>query len=389
MPRSLLIAIALLALAAPLRAQMDSSEVMDRYDAMYGKPIDVSLQDLVLNPEQYDSRAVRTKGRLERSFENNDTYTLRDLNASAIIAPMQGLKANFDQDSRSWLAQTIEITGVVNRTMSSGSPVVISFWRYVGPEQHNPKDKPLKATEISLESLMSQPGKHDGETVRVTGQFRGRNLYGDLPSRSERDSRTGSPDDLYAVWISGRKPKGAGWSLDAGLKRDTGKWIEVVGRPTTVGGVTYLHALEITMTHPPSANAQAAPPPPPPERPKIAPVVVFALPLDGDSEVARDSRFVVQFSKDMDEATFAGHVVLRYAGPVLPGDRPFDGAKLSYDEGRRALTVDPGDVLRPGRQIELILLPGIIDIDGLPLIGRKGRVAANDVVDVLHYLVGI
>jgi hypothetical protein len=121
----------------------------------------------------------------------------------------------------------------------------------------------------------------------------------------------------------------------------------------------------------------------------MAPVVVFALPLDGDSEVARDSRFVVQFSKDMDEATFAGHVLLRYAGPVLPGDRPFDGARLTYDEGRRALTVDPGDVLRPGRQVELILLPGIVDIEGLPLRGRKGPVADNDVVDVLRYLVGI
>ena len=35
-----------------------------------------------------------------------------------------------------------------------------------------------------------------------------------------------------------------------------------------------------------------------------------------------DSRFVVQFSKDMDENTFDGHVVLRYTGPVLPGIAP-------------------------------------------------------------------
>ena len=66
----------------------------------------------------------------------------------------------------------------------------------------------------------------------------------------------------------------------------------------------------------------------------------------------------MQFSKDMDESTFAGHVLLRYTGPVLPGDRAFDGLKLTYDRGRRALTVDPGDVLRPRRQVELILLPG-------------------------------
>jgi hypothetical protein len=391
--RRTLIALVVSLLAGPAAAQWDEGAAMDRYDAMYGKPVDVTLSDLVMNPEMYESRAVRTHGRLERSFDNRDLYYLRDLNAAATILPAQGLGANFENDARTWLGQEIEITGIVtgrSNDLSNQAPVVITFWKYVGPESRESKGKAPPATEITLESLVSQPGKRDGQTVRVTGQFRGRNLYGDLPSRSERDSADWViKDDLYAVWVSGKKPKGSGWSLDAGLKRDTGKWIEVVGRPVTLNGVTYLRALEVKLSGPPSPTAQAAPPPPPPERPKVAPVVVFALPLDGDSEVARDTRFVVQFSKDMDESTFAGHVVLRYAGPVLPGDRRFDGAKLTYDEGRRALTVDPGDVLRPGRQIELILLPGIADIEGLPLTGRKGPVADNDVVDVLHYLVGI
>ena len=38
---------------------------------------------------------------------------------------------------------------------------------------------------------------------------------------------------------------------------------------------------------------------------------------------------------------------------------------MTYDGGRKALTVDPGDVLRPGREVEILLLPGIVDIDGL------------------------
>jgi hypothetical protein len=158
--------------------------------------------------------------------------------------------------------------------------------------------------------------------------------------------------------------------------------------------VTYIKAVRIQLTTPPSATADVKPPPPPPEKPRKPPVVVFALPLDGDPEVAPDSRFVVQFSKDMDENTFDGHVVLRYTGPVLPGDRAFVGMRLTYDRGRRALTVDPGDTLRPRRQIELILLPGISDIDGLTLISRGASLKAdvvsqkNDVVDVLRYRVG-
>jgi len=177
------------------------------------------------------------------------------------------------------------------------------------------------------------------------------------------------------------------WGLDANLKRDTGKWIEVIGRPETRNGVTYVRAVQVRLTDPPRPTADAAPPPPPPERPKVPPVVVFALPLDGEGDVPSDSRFVVQFNKDMDEASFTGHVMLRYAGPTLPGDREFDGIKLTYDQGRRALTVDPGDVLRPGRQIELMLLPGIADVDGLTLIPRTG-LQVEGAVDVLRFRTG-
>jgi hypothetical protein len=366
-------------------------------EAQYGKPIDVSLSDLALNPEQYRERAVRTKGRLQTSFESRDNYTLSEAGSEALIMPVSDVRVVFDDESRRWLGQEIEITGVVTGNLASSAvgmqgraTVVITFWGFTGPDERDSKARKGPVAEASLESLLANPGRNDGKTVRVFGQFRGRNLYGDLPARSQASSDDFViKDDLFAVWISGKKPKGSGWALDASLKRDTGKWMEVVGRVETRSGIVYIRASEVKLSSGKTANAQPAqPPPPPPERPKVAPVVVFALPLDGDAEVARDSRFVVQFSKDMDEATFSGHVVFRYAGPVLPGDRVFDGMKLTYDAGRRALTVDPGDLLRPGRQIELILLPGIIDIDGLPLTPR-GAAVTSDVADVLRYLVGI
>jgi hypothetical protein len=388
MVRRLAVLALLLLAPAVARAQYDR-------EAQYGKPIDVSLSDLALNPEQYLQRAVRTKGQLQLSFDNRDAYTLREMGAEALIQPVPDVRVVFDDESRKWLGKEIEITGVVTGNLTSvgqagTATAVIVFWGFTGPDERDPKDRKGPVAEVSLESLLANPGKNDGKTVRVYGQFRGRNLYGDLPSRSQASSDDFViKDDLYAVWVSGKKPKGSGWALDASLKRDTGKWMEVVGRPETRNGVVYIRAAEVKLSSGKTATAQPAqPPPPPPERPKVAPVVVFALPLDGDAEVARDSRFVVQFSKDMDEATFAGHVLFRYAGPVLPGDRVFDGMKLSYDPGRRALTVDPGDVLRPGRQIELILLPGIVDIDGLPLTPRGAQVT-SDVADVLRYLVGI
>jgi hypothetical protein len=366
---------------------------MSRYETMYGSPVDVSLDDLVQNSAPYENRAVRTKGRLDIEGTGRDrVYALRAaFGGVVVITPVPEIAGLFESEGGlRWIGQQIDITGVftVNEGTFTQYRFQIQFWSFEGPPEKEAKG-PIKATDLTLEQLVTRPGRHDGQTVRVVGKFRGRNLYGDMPSKSGRDSDDWViKNDVFAVWVTGKKPKGSGWVLDSGLKRDTGKWIEVVGRPETRGGVTYVRAMQLALTSPPTPTAEAQPPPPPPEKPKVPPVVVFALPLDGEAEVPEDSRFVVQFSKDMDEQTFKGHVVLRYVGPVRPGDRTFEGLRLSYDGGRRALTVDPGDVLRPGRQIELLLLPGIADVDGLQLIPRPGR-QIDGAVDLLHFQTGL
>ena len=378
-------------LSRPVCAQISVGEDVSRYDALYGKPVDVSVDDLVQESTAYVNRAVRTHGRLELGFDSTQrAYLLRGLLYQIRIAPVREVQTEWEQAALQMMGGDVEVTGVFLEAgqVQGGNPAFgVQFWTFTGPPEKEAKGE-IKAPEVSLEKLVANPGKRDGQMIRVVGKFRGRNLYGDLPVRTQRTTADWViKNDLYAVWVTGRKPKGAGWELDSGLKRDTGKWIEVIGKPETLRGVTYIKAVRIQLTTPPSATADVKPPPPPPEKPRKPPVVVFALPLDGDGEVAPDSRFVVQFSKDMDEATFDGHVLLRYTGPVLPGDRAFDGLKLTYDRGRRALTVDPGDILRPRRQIELILLPGISDIDGLKLIPR-GTSQKADVIDVLRYRVG-
>jgi hypothetical protein len=285
----------------------------------------------------------------------------------------------------------VEVTGVFRSAVqqAGGSPVggSIQFWKFLGPPEENEKAVSAAPT-LSLEALVAHPDKQEGRLVRVLGQFRGRNLFGDLPSSSERSrSDWVIKDDLFAVWVTGKKPKGGGWELDSSLKRDTGHWIEVIGRVEAKGPIVYLQALRVMQGAAPKPTAQALAPTPPPERPKAPPVVVFALPLDGESDIPRQTRFVVQFNKDMDEASFKGRVVLRYPGRTLPGDRELDAVSATYDGGRRALTVDPGDLLRPGRQIELLLLPGIADVDGLPLEPRPGH-EAGVAIDTLTYRVG-
>src|SRR5512143_3389591 len=86
----------------------------------------------------------------------------------------------------------------------------------------------------------------------------------------------------------------------------------------------------------------------------------------------------------MEDSSFQGRVLLRYAGAPQPGDRDLDAVKIDYDEGLRTLTIDAGDLLRPGRVVEIVLLPGIVDLDGLPLATRPG-VDPGGAADLLRF----
>jgi len=389
-----LVVAALAALALAGSAVRTQGQYGGQYEMQYGTPIEVALSDLVQSVGSYDGRAIKTKGQLELEGGGSvRQFALRDLfGAKVLLVPVPELAAHWDEDALRMSGKELEVTGVYRSgggTQDAMSMVrgAIQFWKYLGPPEEDEKAV-TSAPTLPLEALVTHPERQEGRLVRIIGQFRGRNLFGDLPASSERSrSDWVIKDDVFAVWITGKKPKGTGWELDSSLKRDTGHWIEVIGRVETKGAVVYVQAVRVMQGAAPKPAAVAQAPTPPPERPKEPPVVVFALPLDGEADIPRQSRFVVQFSKDMDEATFPGHVVLRYPGRTMPGDRELDAVTMSYDGGRRALTVDPGDVLRPGRQIELLLLPGIADVDGLALEPRPGR-QPGAAVDTLRYRVG-
>jgi hypothetical protein len=391
-PPRIALALALATCVAAEAQQIQMGDPVNQYEMRYGTPVEVTITDLVQSPESYVDRAVRTHGRL--SMDGLNTHTLQDgFGSRVLIAPVNEIAGGWETEARTLLGQDVEITGVFLRTdMTQGGPQAatggaIRFWSFVGGEA--PKADLAKAEAMSLETLVSRPGRYDGRLVRVVGQFRGRNLFGDLPTRSQSGrSDWVLKDELFAVWVTGKKPKGDGFELDTSLKRDTGKWLEVTGRVESRRGATAIAAQKVLLTTEPRPAAMAQPPPSPPPRPKRSPTVVFAFPLDGESEVPGDTRFAVQFSNDMDEGSFQGKVVLRYAGRPQPGDREFDGVRLTYDGGRRALIVDPGDRLRAGRQVELLLLPGIVDSDGVALEPRPGRPTDPAVVDVLTYRIG-
>ena len=346
----------------------------------------VSLEAILAEFEAYHGRTVRTSGRLD--LEPSGRFRLRDDDGNALdIVALEPISQKFDVQARTMLGRDCEVTGslvqqstIGGSAAQSGTLLTLFFDAYTiaeKPEAQAPHPPPL----VTLESLLAAPGRRDGELVRVRGVFRGRNLFRDLP----RDDAGGGwviRDDVYAAWVTDQRPKGPGWKLDGSSKADTGRWIEVTGRPETRAGVTYIRAMDVALSAPPLTSARVRATPAPPPRPKVAPVIVFALPVEGEATLG--ATFTVQFSKDMDRASFEGRVILRYADATAPGERPLGTARVTYDDGQRALLVVPGDALRPGRIVELVFLPGIVDAEGLPLGPRDGAVA-DDTVEILRF----
>jgi hypothetical protein len=374
-------------LAGPAAAQVSD------YEMRYGQVVEVNLDDLLQMPESYTGRAVRTHGLLEMEPSTGQLrYSLRGrFGGRLYLYPTAEAGPDWEQNARQWLGKEVEVTGAVGAsTGQTGQVVYLLVWAFLGPPEEKAERRPDTA-QVTIEDLVTKPDRYDGRTVTVRGQFRGGNLFGDLPSASrQRSSDWVLKDDVFAVWVSGKKAKGPGWTLDADLRRDTGKWLQVTGRVLARNRVVTIQATDIVLSRPPAADApvrvEAEKPPPPPPKARRPPVVVFSLPLDGERDVPPDSVFQVQFSDDMDEQSFRDRVVFRYAGRPQPGDNALDAKRISYDLGRKTLQVDPGDLLRPGRVVELLLLPGIVDLDGRPLETRPGK-SAGAATDVLRFQV--
>jgi hypothetical protein len=377
----MLMATALLwTLAAPQHAAPDDDPVRV---ALYGRPEEPTLSDLASAPAAHVGRAVRVSGRFEQVRPG--AYQMCHEGACLRLLPEEGLGAVLDSRASRWMGQELQVTGVVVRervagAAAEGAPIAIRFWRLRAAR--TPDVPPLPGTPITLEALLYARGTRDGQLVRVQGRFRGRNLHADLPTGSQRGRGDWVvKDDYYAAWVTGRGPQGSGWKLDPLSMQDTRTWIEISGRPETRNGFVYLRAEQVAPLVAPVAAEAVAPPPAARVTRTTPPVVVLALPLEAEELAAREARVLVQFSTQMDSTSFSGRVRLRYAGE----ESPFDPARFTYDAARRTLMVETG-ALAAGREVECLLMEGLIDVRGQALVPRQGPVV-DGVVEALRYRV--
>lgn len=239
--------------------------------------------------------------------------------------------------------------------------------RAIGVAPAQPQSTP------TVRALALEPWKFDdGQPVTVSGQFRGRNLFGDLPDapkRSRYDFVLKVAD--AAVWVTGLRPRGKGFDLNVDARVDTSRWVEVTGVVTHERGLVAIDATTIaaavppTLTEPAEDAVETLPPPPPVE-------VVFSSPTEGETDVSPASPIRIQFSRSIAPETLEGNLRIGYLGAesVERGEAQPPGieVKTSYDPGTRALELTFSRPLERFRTVRIELREGIKAFDGAPVV---------------------
>jgi hypothetical protein len=212
----------------------------------------------------------------------------------------------------------------------------------------------------SVRSLALSPQPYDAKQVTLTGRFRGRNLYGDLPQglgKSRWDFVLQSADG--AVWVSGLRPKGKDFDLDPAARVDTGRWLEVTGTVHVEGPVVWIAGESLRQTSAPADPVTIAVP----AEPAPIPKVIFTAPVPDETDVAVSVVVRLQFSWDMNNKTFTDHVRIRYTGRNAPAVPP-PPFTLTYHDVNRSLEIRFKQPLERFQMLTIDLLEGITAAGG-------------------------
>jgi hypothetical protein len=227
---------------------------------------------------------------------------------------------------------------------------------------------PPGATNVTappLRLVAMEPARFENQKVSLVGQFRGRNLFGDLPEAptQNRHSFVLRSGDA-ALWVMGVQPKGRDFNFDPGRRLDSGRWVKVAGTVKSAKGLTWLEGTTIELTAEPQQTTEveiSLPPPPPVE-------VLFTAPTEGEADVQLTERIRMQLSRDLDTETLKDRVRLTYSSKDS-SDRgepqpPTIAFTTNYVKENRALEIRPAEPLERFRLVTLEILPGVKGTDG-------------------------
>ncbi|MCA1560161.1 MAG: Ig-like domain-containing protein [Acidobacteria bacterium] len=216
--------------------------------------------------------------------------------------------------------------------------------------------------EPTIRTIVMSPEAYVGRPVTIIGRFRGRNLYGDVAqplNKARWDFVLQSAEG--ALWVTGVRPRGKGFDLDPGARVDTGRWLEVSGTVRQSGSQRWIEATAVRQAAAPAEtpveiSVPAAAPEPPPK-------VIFSAPVPDEPDVPRSATVRIQFSRDMDRASFRDRVRAAYAQAT----KSAPAVTWVYNEGQRALEIKFVDPLERFQTVRIELLEGITAFDGQQL----------------------
>ena len=185
-------------------------------------------------PEHYTDKAVRTRGQLEMIPTGSGRRTACAAPSATTSTSSRATKSRTSGNRAPPLGREGDRGHGLDRPgqdPQSRQPLVfIAIWGFLAPpdekqeRRHRARDDARGARSRGPEQLRRQDRERDGpvprrEPVRRPALVEPRALV-----------RLGDQGGHVRGLGDGKKPKGAGWSLDASLKRDTGKWLQVMGR---------------------------------------------------------------------------------------------------------------------------------------------------------------
>ena len=223
-------------------------------------------------------------------------------------------------------------------------------------DRAGPAPQPVAPT---LRTIALHPTRYAGQEVSVSGRFRGRNLYGDLPQApalSLTDFVLHAADG--ALWVTGLEPRGRDFALNIDARVDTGQWLEVTGTVRHGRGLVWLEGSRVALA---TQAAGERPEPVVVERAQgPSPEVIFSAPVQDDIDVPPNTTVRLQFSRDMNGDSFRDRIQVAYLGN--PVEVP--SFTYRYRGGNRVLEIRFDEPLPSFATIRLELLAGLEAFDG-------------------------
>jgi hypothetical protein len=224
----------------------------------------------------------------------------------------------------------------------------------------------------SIRAIALNPTRYLDQKVTIAGQYSGRNLLGDLPdapAKSRYDFVLRTAD--AAIWVTNMRPKGKDFELSLDARIDTRRWLEVRGTVRQGRGLLWIDAEagSLAVVKPPTETKTddepiRLPAAPPPE-------VVFSAPTQDEADVSMGATVRIQFSRDIDPATFKGRIRVQYltSQTVERGEPTTPTAEFTtqYSAASRVLELKFGKPLERFRTVKVDLLDGILGTDQQPL----------------------